>query len=158
MANQRADIKDVKLESLNLCLDKFHSDISQYDGFRKNNSPFYGGVLSPWWKKEKDLEVDDVFIAQDGDSYYTKDGSLFVESEYSDVPLELIKTRHNITKTEIINSGNRAYSNILAFLSQTFVLASDKNGDMAIVNCTTGDIWKTLIFEDSNFKEWHSRN
>ena len=51
MANQNANIHEIPLQTQELCLNKFDADIVNYTGFNKNNSVFYGDVLSPFYKK-----------------------------------------------------------------------------------------------------------
>lgn len=53
MANQKGQIHDIPLQTMDLCLNEYNADIKPYSGFRQNNSPFYGNVLSPFYSKKE---------------------------------------------------------------------------------------------------------
>ena len=52
MANQKSTMHNIELGTKNLDLTKYKYNISNYDGFNKNNSPYYGGVLSNFYHKK----------------------------------------------------------------------------------------------------------
>ena len=59
MANQKASkINDIPLLTRDLCLNVFDGEIKPYEGFRKNNAPFFGGVLSPFYCKKQSIFLD----------------------------------------------------------------------------------------------------
>lgn len=55
MANNKTTINDIPLMTNDVCLNKYKTDISAYTGFREKNALVYGGVLSPFYKKETAL-------------------------------------------------------------------------------------------------------
>ena len=70
MANQKASkINDVPLLTRDLCLNVFDGEIKPYEGFRKNNAPFFGGVLSPFYSKKQSIYSKDTFVSEDETVY-----------------------------------------------------------------------------------------
>ena len=70
MANQKASkINDVPLLTRDLCLNVFDGEIKPYEGFRKNNAPFFGGVLSPFYSKKQSIASKDTFVSEDETVY-----------------------------------------------------------------------------------------
>lgn len=70
MANQKAKINDIPLLTRDLCLNVFDAEIKPYQGFRKNNAPFFGGTLSPFYSKKQSISYPDTFVGED-DTVYT---------------------------------------------------------------------------------------
>lgn len=141
MANQKANMHDIPLSTMDLCLNKFNSDIAPYVGFKKNNSPFYGSVLSPFYHKISTNVGSKSFVSSDGSIYRLgNDGSLYVKDVNTDENIELIKLSESkaITKEEKIVSGNSAYSQILGFIdnpnSDPDMLCTNIAGGFAVVN------------------------
>ena len=70
MANQKASkINDIPLLTRDLCLNVFDGEIKPYKGFRKNNAPFFGGVLSPFYSKKQSIYSKDTFVSEDETVY-----------------------------------------------------------------------------------------
>ena len=70
MANQKASkINDIPLLTRDLCLNVFDGEIKPYEGFRKNNAPFFGGVLSPFYSKKQSIFSKDTFVSEDETVY-----------------------------------------------------------------------------------------
>ena len=70
MANQKASkINDIPLLTRDLCLNVFDGEIKPYEGFRKNNAPFFGGVLSPFYSKKQSIYSKDTFVSEDETVY-----------------------------------------------------------------------------------------
>ena len=71
MANQKASkINDIPLLTRDLCLNVFDGEIKPYEGFRKNNAPFFGGVLSPFYSKKQSIASKDTFVSEDETVYF----------------------------------------------------------------------------------------
>lgn len=83
MANQKAQLHNIQLATQHLNTTKYKTDISQYDGFLKNNSPFYGNVLSTFYTKTQEAPASDVFITSDQKIYYInkEDGCLYKDGQ-----------------------------------------------------------------------------
>lgn len=61
MANNN-NVTNINLGGL-LNLNKFKSEIRQFDGFNEKNSPIYGGILSPFYSSEKEeSSLNEVFL------------------------------------------------------------------------------------------------
>ena len=69
MANQKAKINDIPLLTRDLCLNVFDAEIKPYQGFRKNNAPFFGGTLSPFYSKKQSIAWSDTFVGEDETVY-----------------------------------------------------------------------------------------
>lgn len=83
MANQKAKINDIPLLTRDLCLNVFDAEIKPYQGFRKNNAPFYGGTLSPFYSKKQSIAYPDTFVSEDETVYFFTPFGLFV-NEYDE--------------------------------------------------------------------------
>ena len=78
MANQKSTLHEIPLKTQDLCLNVFNADIKPYEGFRKNNSPFYGSTLSPFYYKKSAAVGDKTYVHTDGVIYTIKDdGNLY---------------------------------------------------------------------------------
>ena len=83
MANQKAKINDIPLLTRDLCLNVFDAEIKPYQGFRKNNAPFFGGTLSPFYSKKKSMDWSDTFVGEDETVYFFTPFGLFA-NEYDE--------------------------------------------------------------------------
>lgn len=82
MANNNAQIHDIELKSLKLNVTRNKTDITPYDGFIKNNSPYYGDVLSTFYTKKVNSPAQDAFVNNNGAIYYLgNDGCLYKQYE-----------------------------------------------------------------------------
>ena len=115
MANQKAELHNIPLKTADICLNKYNHDIKPYVGFRKNNSPFYGNVLSPFYSKERSGLGDKSYVTEDGDIYSIKDGSLYLARGSTEVMLNDSTDTKYITKEAIDVSNNSDYPTVLAF-------------------------------------------
>lgn len=78
MANQKASkINNIPLLTRDLCLNVFDGEIKPYEGFRKNNAPFFGGVLSPFYYKKQAIDYSDTFVSEDETVYTFKPDGLY---------------------------------------------------------------------------------
>lgn len=99
MANQKASkINDIPLLTRDLCLNVFDGEIKPYEGFRKNNAPFFGGVLSPFYSKKQSIASPDTFVSEDETVYsfglqglYTNDKKLLDMTQTSFVSKKVVK-------------------------------------------------------------------
>ena len=81
MANQKAKMNNIPLLTRELNLNVFDADIKPYQGFRKNNAPFFGGVLSPFYSKKQSIASTDAFVGEDETVYtFTPFGLYFGET------------------------------------------------------------------------------
>ena len=74
MANAKANLNNIQLTSL-LNLNRDKSDIVPFDRFNRNNAPFYGNTLSPFWAQEGDAS-NSLVIDKDGNKW-TFNGNLY---------------------------------------------------------------------------------
>ena len=82
MANQKASkINDIPLLTRDLCLNVFDGEIKPYQGFRKNNAPFFGGVLSPFYCKKQSIASKNTFVSEDETVYFFTNFGLYA-NEY----------------------------------------------------------------------------
>ena len=84
MANAKAQINPIQLQSAELNLNKFDAEIKQYSGFNKNNSPFVGGCLSNLFTKKDSItgsNGDNVYIDKDGNIYKVTERGLFKNNQ-----------------------------------------------------------------------------
>ena len=82
MANQKASkINDIPLLTRDLCLNVFDGEIKPYEGFRKNNAPFFGGVLSPFYSKKQSISSPDTFVSEDETVYSFTDFGLYANDK-----------------------------------------------------------------------------
>lgn len=99
MANQKASkINDIPLLTRDLCLNVFDGEIKPYQGFRKNNAPFFGGVLSPFYCKKQSIASKDTFVSEDETVYsftnfglYANDNKLLDMTQTSFVSKKVVK-------------------------------------------------------------------
>lgn len=83
MANQKAKINDIPLLTRDLCLNVFDAEIKPYQGFRKNNAPFFGGTLSPFYSKKQSIISPNTFVSEDENVYFFTPLGLYV-NEYDE--------------------------------------------------------------------------
>lgn len=139
MANQKAELHNINLRTQDVCLNKYNHDIKPYAGFRKNNSPFYGNVLSPFYGRKFGSIGSNSYVTKDGYIYSLKNGSLFVQKEDEELQLSHAQEQGSrfITKTTMEISGNETYSNILGYFqvgTDYKMLCSSEEGVYAIIN------------------------
>ena len=115
MANQKAELHNIPLKTADICLNKYNHDIKPYSGFRKNNSPFYGNVLSPFYTKAREGIGSKSYVTEDGEIYSIKDGSLYLIKDNTEVQLNDSTGTKYITKEMVTVSNNEDYPTILAF-------------------------------------------
>lgn len=150
MANQKGTLHSVPLKTMSLNLNRFNADIAPYEGFNKNNSPFFGNVLSPFYKTNVQGLGSETYVAKDGLIYhYGSDGNFYLKSGTEDKLINNLSGRNFLQKEEIFNSGNEEYSNILGFVSYpkgytsindgSIALCSDREGNLNLIN-TSGSL------------------
>ena len=115
MANQKAELHNIQLKTSDICLNKYNHDIKPYGGFRKNNSPFYGNVLSPFYSKVHEGIGNESYVTEDGEIYSIKDGSLYLIKGNNELKLNDTTDTKYIIKDDIEVTNNDTYSTILAF-------------------------------------------
>lgn len=109
MAN-KSDVTRIPLDGL-LNLNKYRSEIKQFEGFNKKNSPIYGGVLSPLYEEKQTfnenentvLVNDDKYslIKQnDNESYLYKNGNYIRTYKNNNITKESIKVPYNVLAFE----------------------------------------------------------
>lgn len=140
MANQKANLKDIALETVELNVSKNKSIIKQYSGFRKQNSPYYGNVLSPFYKREYNNTYDGSFVYQDGSIYSidTTDSILHLRNGEQDVGIYNLSNTSFLTKKELLTTGNTVYTKIegvfKSMSGELNYLASDLSSNLAELN------------------------
>ena len=139
MANQKADLHSINLRTQDVCLNRYNHDIKPYAGFRKNNSPFYGNVLSPFYGRTFGSIGSNSYVTKDGFIYSLKNGSLFVQKGDDELQLSHAQAQNSrfITKRTMATSGNSAYSTILGYFQITDdykMLCASNEGVYAIIN------------------------
>ena len=150
MANQKGILHSVPLKTMSLNLNRFNADIAPYEGFNKNNSPFFGNVLSPFYKSNVQGLGSETYVAKDGlIYYYGNDGSFYLKSGKEDKLINNLSGRNFLQKEEIYNSGNETYSTILGFVSypkgytstedSSIALCSDREGNLNLIH-TSGSL------------------
>ena len=150
MANQKGTLHSVPLKTMSLNLNRFNADIAPYEGFNKNNSPFFGNVLSPFYKANVQGLGSETYVAKDGFIYYYgNDGNFYLKSGTEDKLINNLSDRNFLQKEEIINSGNETYSTILGFVSypkgyvstedSSIALCSDREGNLNLIH-TSGSL------------------
>ena len=150
MANQKGTLHSVPLKTMSLNLNRFNADIAPYEGFNKNNSPFFGNVLSPFYKANVQGLGSETYVAKDGlIYYYGSDGSFYLKSGKEDKLINNLSGRNFLQKEEIYNSGNETYSTILGFVSypkgytstedSSIALCSDREGNLNLIH-TSGSL------------------
>lgn len=150
MANQKGTLHSVPLKTMSLNLNRFNADIAPYEGFNKNNSPFFGNVLSPFYKANVQGLGSETYVAKDGlIYYYGNDGSFYLKSGKEDKLINNLSGRNFLQKEEIYNSDNETYSTILGFVSypkgytstedSSIALCSDREGNLNLIH-TSGSL------------------
>ena len=150
MANQKGTLHSVPLKTMSLNLNRFNADIAPYEGFNKNNSPFFGNVLSPFYKANVQGLGSETYVAKDGFIYYYgNDGNFYLKSGTEDKLINNLSDKNFLQKEEIFNSGNEEYSTILGFVSypkgyvstedSSIALCSDREGNLNLIH-TSGSL------------------
>ena len=150
MANQKGTLHSVPLKTMSLNLNRFNADIAPYEGFNKNNSPFFGNVLSPFYKANVQGLGSETYVAKDGlIYYYGNDGNFYLKSGIEDKLINNLSGKNFLQKEEIYNSGNETYSTILGFVSypkgyvstedSSIALCSDREGNLNLIH-TSGSL------------------
>lgn len=145
MANQKGTLRSVPLKTMSLNLNRFNADIAPYEGFNKNNSPFFGNVLSPFYKTNVQGLGSETYVAKDGlIYYYGSDGNFYLKSSTEGKLINNLSGRNFLQKEEIYNSGNETYSTILGFVSYpkgyvskediSIALCSDREGNLNLIH------------------------
>lgn len=138
MANQKSTIHDIPLKTQDLCLNVFNADIKPYAGFRKNNSPFYGNTLSPFYYKKSAAVGDKTYVHTNGVIYTIKDDGNFYSIADNEIKLLDLSGGHFMEKRTIYSSGNEDYPTILGFFDEgvndSTMLCSSNEGNLAIIN------------------------
>lgn len=153
MANQKAEIHNINLKTQDVCLNKYNHDIKPYEGFRKNNSPFYGNVLSPFYGRRFESIGSNSYVTKDSFIYYLKNGNLVVQKGNDELKLSDAKATSSrfIIKDTMFVSGNDTYSNILGYFQTSDdykMLCTSENGIYAIINSDS-----TVLYEWSSETE-----
>ena len=150
MANQKGTLHSVPLKTMSLNLNRFNADIAPYEGFNKNNSPFFGNVLSPFYKANVQGLGSETYVAKDGFIYYYGNyGNFYLKSGKEDKLINNLSGENFLLKEEIYNSGNETYSTILGFVSypkgyvstedSSIALCSDREGNLNLIH-TSGSL------------------
>lgn len=139
MANQKAELHNINLKTSEVNLNKYKSDIKPYSGFRQNNSPFYGNVLSPFYGKTFPAIGTNSCVTKDGYIYSLKNGSLFVQKDDEELQLSHAQAQNSrfIIKSTMATSGNSTYPTILGYfqVSNDYkMLCTSNEGVYAIIN------------------------
>ena len=138
MANQKSTIHEIPLKTQDLNLNVFNADIKPYEGFRKNNSPFYGNTLSPFYYKKSVAVGDKTYVHTDGVIYTIKDDGNLYSIADNEIKLLDLSGGHFLEKNTIYSSGNDNYPTILGFFdegaNEPTMLCSSNEGDLAILN------------------------
>ena len=138
MANQKSTIHEIPLKTQNLNLNVFNANIKPYEGFRKNNSPFYGGTLSPFYYKKSVAVGDKTYVHTDGVIYTIKDDGNLYSIADNEIKLLDLSGGHFLEKNTVYSSGNDNYPTILGFFdegaNEPTMLCSSNEGDLAILN------------------------
>lgn len=150
MANQKAELHNINLKTSEVNLNKYKSDIKPYSGFRKNNSPFYGNVLSPFYGRTFPAIGTNSYVTKDGFIYSLKNGSLFVQKDDDELQLSHAQEQNSrfIIKHTMAVSGNSTYSTILGYfqVSNDYkMLCTSNEGVYAIINSDS-----TVLYEWPN--------
>ncbi len=141
MANQKGTLHSVPLKTMSLNLNRFNADIAPYEGFNKNNSPFFGNVLSPFYKANIQGLGSETYVAKDGlIYYYGNDGNFYLKSGTEDKLINDLSGKNFLQKEEIYNSGNETYSTILGFVSYPKGYTSTEDSSLALCSDREGNI------------------
>lgn len=164
MANQKGTLHSVPLKTMSLNLNRFNAEIAPYEGFNKNNSPFFGNVLSPFYKANVQGLGSETYVAKDGlIYYYGNDGNFYLKSGTEDKLINNLSGKNFLQKEEIFNSGNETYSTILGFVSypkgyvstedSSIALCSDREGNLNLIHTSgslRGQPIKQSVIHDSS--------
>ena len=108
MAN-KSDVTRIPLDGL-LNLNKYRSEIKQFEGFNKKNSPIYGGVLSPLYEEKQTFNENEKTVLVNDDRYslikQTDDVSYLYKNE------DYLGTYRN---NNIVKESIKVPYNVLAF-------------------------------------------
>lgn len=157
MANQKADLHNINLKTQDVCLNRYNHDIKPYEGFRKNNSPFYGNVLSPFYGKRFDSIGSNSYVTKDGFIYSLKNGNLVVQKGNDELQLSHAQDADSrfIIKDTMFNSGNDTYSNILGYfqVSDDYkMLCASEEGIYAIINSDSTVLYEWASETESRYQ------
>lgn len=137
MANQKSNIHEIPLKTTDLCLNKFNADIKPYSGFRKNNSPFYGNTLSPFYYKRATAVGKRSYVHNDGIIYTIKDDGNLYSIANNEVKLLDLSNGYFLDRKVLSSSGNDTYRSILGFFDEydgeDTMLCSSYEGNLAIL-------------------------
>lgn len=157
MANQKADLHSINLKTQDVCLNKYNHDIKPYEGFRKNNSPFYGNVLSPFYGRRFESIGSNSYVTKDGFIYFLKNGNLVVRKGNDELQLSHAQDAASrfIIKDIMITSGNETYSNILGYFQTSDdykMLCVSEEGMYAIVNSDSTVLYEWTSETESRYQ------
>ena len=108
MANKN-DVTRIPLDGL-LNLNKYRSDITQFEGFNKKNSPIYGGVLSPLYGEKQTINENEKTVLVNDDKY-----SLIKQNEYGSYLYKNGEFIQPYANVNLIKESIKVPYNILAF-------------------------------------------
>ena len=157
MANQKADLHNINLKTQDVCLNKYNHDIKPYEGFRKNNSPFYGNVLSPFYGRRFESIGSNSYVTKDGFIYSLKNGNLVVRKGNDELQLSHARDAASrfIIKDTMITSGNETYSNILGYFQTSDdykMLCASEEGNYAIINSDSTVLYEWTSEAESRYQ------
>ena len=157
MANQKADIHNINLRTQDVCLNRYNHDIRPYAGFRKNNSPFYGNVLSPFYGRTFGSIGSNSYVTKDGFIYSLKNGSLFVQKGDDELQLSHAQAQDSrfIVKRTMVTSGNSTYPTILGYfqVSDDYkMLCASNEGVYAIINSNGTVLYQWTSVTESRYQ------
>lgn len=138
MANQKAELHNINLKTMDVSLNVFNHDVSQYEGFIKNNSPYYGNMLSPFYGRKYRALGNNGYITNDGKIYSINNGSLVLVNDDSDIVLNDTQNSKYVVRKNITTSLSSVFPNILSFFkdndNEYTMLCSSNEGKLAIIN------------------------
>lgn len=146
MANQKATLHEIPLKTTELCLNRYEADIKPYQGFRRNNSPFFGDRLNPFNYKMVNA-TGDKYVGMDGTLYTLENGKLEVDGK---TIIDYSSHGGSVVKETYSSSGNTNYNNIIAFFDAEYALCASSTNDLAVVDVTDGTI-KLLLPNDVKY-------
>lgn len=157
MANQKADLHSINLKTQAVNLNKYKHDIKPYEGFRKNNSPFYGNVLSPFYGRRFESIGSNSYVTKDGFIYSLKNGNLVVRKGNDELQLSNAQDAASrfIIKDTMVVSGNETYSNILGYFQTSDdykMLCTSEEGIYAIVNSDSTVLYEWTSETESRYQ------
>lgn len=141
MANQKGTLHSIPLKTMSLNLNRFNADIAPYEGFNKNNSPFFGNVLSPFYKVNIQGLGSETYVAKDGlVYYYGNDGNFYLKSGTEGSLISNLDGKNFLLKEDIQGSGNDLYSTILGFISYPKGYVSTEDSSIALCSDREGNV------------------